>query len=183
MLRRQSSSTAGSSAGRYRRISAPGNWYRNFTRNWHTLEPIPQHVACPALMIHGRYDIVQASDRLKQFVPNVEIHTLECGHWIQQEKPAETNRLMLEWLGLEPLRLLGISRFADGAQGKEILTFLRQAAHEVKHAIVAEKVRRLEGGGLEALPEGVAVLERHAQQIARAAQQTPARNVPQEHQT
>jgi pimeloyl-ACP methyl ester carboxylesterase len=79
-------------------FTGPINWYRNFTRNWHTLAPIPQHVACPALMIHGRYDIVQASDRLKEFVPNVEVHTLECGHWIQQEQPTETNRLMLDWL-------------------------------------------------------------------------------------
>ena len=43
-------------------------------------------------MIHGRYDMVQPSDRLKQFVPNVEVETLQCGHWIQQEKPEETNR-------------------------------------------------------------------------------------------
>jgi pimeloyl-ACP methyl ester carboxylesterase len=23
---------------------------------------------------------------------------LDCGHWIQQEQPDETNRVMLEWL-------------------------------------------------------------------------------------
>jgi len=79
-------------------FTGPINWYRNFTRNWHTLASIPQLVTCPALMIHGRYDIVQASDRLQQFVPNVETHTLECGHWIQQEKPIETNRLIVDWL-------------------------------------------------------------------------------------
>jgi pimeloyl-ACP methyl ester carboxylesterase len=79
-------------------FTGPINWYRNFTRNWHTLAPIPQHVACPALMIHGRYDIVPASDRIKEFVPRVEVEMLDCGHWIQQEKPAETNRLMLNWL-------------------------------------------------------------------------------------
>jgi pimeloyl-ACP methyl ester carboxylesterase len=49
-------------------------------------------------MIHGRYDIVPASDRIKAFVPRVEVTTLECGHWIQQEKPAETNTLMVNWL-------------------------------------------------------------------------------------
>ena len=79
-------------------FTGPINWYRNFTRNWHTLGAVPQHVACAALMIHGRYDIVQASERIKQFVPRVEIETLDCGHWIQQEKPSETNRLMLSWL-------------------------------------------------------------------------------------
>ena len=79
-------------------FTGPINWYRNFTRNWHTLGKVPQKVACAALMIHGRYDMVQASDRIKQFVPNVRVETLECGHWIQQEKPDETNRLMLDWL-------------------------------------------------------------------------------------
>jgi pimeloyl-ACP methyl ester carboxylesterase len=42
--------------------------------------------------------MVQASDRIKQFVPNVEVETLDCGHWIQQEKPEETNQLILGWL-------------------------------------------------------------------------------------
>ena len=79
-------------------FTGPINWYRNFTRNWHTLGNYPQRVDCPALMIHGRYDIVPPSDKLKQFVPDVEVAMLDCGHWIQQEKPAETNALMLDWL-------------------------------------------------------------------------------------
>jgi pimeloyl-ACP methyl ester carboxylesterase len=49
-------------------------------------------------MIHGHYDMVRPSDRIKQIVPNVQVETLQCGHWIQQEKPEETNRLMLGWL-------------------------------------------------------------------------------------
>jgi pimeloyl-ACP methyl ester carboxylesterase len=28
----------------------------------------------------------------------VQVEELDCGHWIQQERPAETNRLMLGWL-------------------------------------------------------------------------------------
>jgi pimeloyl-ACP methyl ester carboxylesterase len=79
-------------------FTAPINWYRNFTRNWHTLADVRQQVDCPALMIHGRYDMVQASPRLEENVPNVEVMTLDCGHWIQQEKPAETNTAMLRWL-------------------------------------------------------------------------------------
>jgi len=75
------------------------NWYRNFTRNWQLLADVPQRVECPALMIHGRYDIVPASESIKRHVPNVEVLTFdECGHWIQQEKPAETNAAMLAWL-------------------------------------------------------------------------------------
>jgi pimeloyl-ACP methyl ester carboxylesterase len=79
-------------------FTGPINWYRNFTRNWHRLAGIPQRLPHPALMIHGRYDMVPASLRLAEFVPDVEVATLECGHWIQQERPAETNRLMIDWL-------------------------------------------------------------------------------------
>ena len=32
------------------------------------------------------------------FVLNVEVASLEVGHWIQQEKPQETTDLILEWL-------------------------------------------------------------------------------------
>ena len=88
-------------ADAFRRTGFTGgiNWYRNFTRNWHLLADVPQHVDCPALMIHGQYDIVPASERIKEYVPNVEVLTFdECGHWIQQEKPAETNAAMLAWL-------------------------------------------------------------------------------------
>lgn len=79
-------------------FTGPINWYRNFTRNWQTTANVRQQVDQPVLMIHGKYDMVQANPRLKQFAPNSEVHTLECGHWIQQEQPAQTNRLLLEWL-------------------------------------------------------------------------------------
>lgn len=79
-------------------FTGPINWYRNFTRNWHRLATVPQRVDAPALMIHGRYDMVPPSDRIKEFVPNVELATLESGHWIQQERPAETNALIIDWL-------------------------------------------------------------------------------------
>ncbi len=74
------------------------NWYRNLDRNWHLLaevDPIVQH---PALMIYGDRDPVAKSENLAKFVPNVEVVNLDCGHWIQQEKPEETNRAILEWL-------------------------------------------------------------------------------------
>jgi pimeloyl-ACP methyl ester carboxylesterase len=39
------------------------------------------------------------------YVDDLEVHTLECGHWIQQEKPEETNRILLDWLArrMKPL--------------------------------------------------------------------------------
>ena len=74
------------------------NWYRNLDRNWHLVadvDPIVQH---PALMIYGDRDPVARGANLTTFVPNVEVASLDCGHWIQQEKPEETNRLILDWL-------------------------------------------------------------------------------------
>ncbi|WP_299347300.1 alpha/beta hydrolase [uncultured Maritalea sp.] len=74
------------------------NWYRNLDRNWHLLakaDPIIQH---PALMIYGDRDMVAKSENLKDFVPNVDVVNLDCGHWIQQEKPQETNHAILNWL-------------------------------------------------------------------------------------
>ncbi len=74
------------------------NWYRNFTRNWHRLADVPALVKQPTLMIHGQYDMVPASPNLAQFVPNSEVVTLPCGHWIQQEQPEQTNEAMRAWL-------------------------------------------------------------------------------------
>ena len=74
------------------------NWYRNFSRNWEILGAYEQTVTQPALMIYGTYDLVQPRADLQSVVPNVETHTLPCGHWIQQEQPEATNTLLLEWL-------------------------------------------------------------------------------------
>lgn len=83
-----------------RNTFTPGiNWYRNFARNWEILGRVPEKVTQPALMIYGEYDMVRKSDTLGDVVGNLETVTLACGHWIQQERPAETNAAMLEWLG------------------------------------------------------------------------------------
>ena len=74
------------------------NWYRNLDRNWHLLaevDPIIQH---PTLMIYGERDMIPKFDRLPDFVPNVEVISLDCGHCIQQELPEETNQAILNWL-------------------------------------------------------------------------------------
>lgn len=40
----------------------------------------------------------QMAPSLADHVSDLEIVDFPCGHWIQQEKPAETNAAMLEWL-------------------------------------------------------------------------------------
>ena len=74
------------------------NYYRNFSRNWKILGSYEQIVRQPTLMIYGTYDSVPKSERLSQFVPDVEVHELPCGHWIQQERPGQTTAIMLDWL-------------------------------------------------------------------------------------
>lgn len=80
-------------------FTASINWYRNLDRNWHLLadvDPIIQH---PSLMIYGDQDAIPKSDSLLNFVPNADVVSLDCGHWIQQEKPEEVNQVILDWLG------------------------------------------------------------------------------------
>ncbi|MFD2205483.1 alpha/beta fold hydrolase [Kiloniella antarctica] len=74
------------------------NWYRNLDRNWHLLANVHPIIQQPALMIYGDRDTVAKSENLKEFVPNAEEVSLDCGHWIQQEKPEETNQTILKWL-------------------------------------------------------------------------------------
>lgn len=74
------------------------NWYRNLDRNWHILADVNPIIQQPTLMIYGDRDVIPKSEKLTEFVPNVEVVNLDCGHWIQQEKPAETNQAILKWL-------------------------------------------------------------------------------------
>ncbi|MBY6114890.1 alpha/beta hydrolase [Mameliella alba] len=75
------------------------NWYRNLDRNWHILADVDPVIHVPSLMIYGARDMIPQSDTLAEHVPGVDVLTLDCGHWIQQEKPEETNRAILQWLG------------------------------------------------------------------------------------
>ncbi|GID26153.1 alpha/beta fold hydrolase [Paractinoplanes brasiliensis] len=74
------------------------NWYRNLDRNWRLLADVDPIIRHPTLMIYGDRDTVARAGRLTEFVPNAEVVTLDCGHWIQQEKPTETTEAILKWL-------------------------------------------------------------------------------------
>lgn len=74
------------------------NWYRNLDRNWHLLADVDPVIQHPALMIYGDRDMIPKSERLAEFVPNVEVTSLDCGHWIQQEVPEKTTQVILNWL-------------------------------------------------------------------------------------
>ncbi|WP_189640950.1 alpha/beta fold hydrolase [Paramylibacter ulvae] len=77
------------------------NWYRNLDRNWQILANVDPIIHKPALMIYGERDTIPKSESLEQFVPNVDVISLDCGHWIQQEMPEETTRAILDWLSID----------------------------------------------------------------------------------
>jgi pimeloyl-ACP methyl ester carboxylesterase len=74
------------------------NWYRNLDRNWHLLGKVDPTIHHPTLMIYGDQDVIPKSEKLAHFVPNLDVVTLDCGHWVQEEKPEETTQAILNWL-------------------------------------------------------------------------------------
>jgi pimeloyl-ACP methyl ester carboxylesterase len=84
----------------------PINFYRNMDRTWERTACLQgAKVAQPALFIAGSSDPVlvfaaKQLERMPQLVPLLRETLLipGCGHWVQQERPAETNRALLDFL-------------------------------------------------------------------------------------
>ena len=80
----------------------PINWYRNWTSNWKALEGVDQVIDVPTLFIGAADDVVIAPEQIEAMKPWVNDLTIEmlepCGHWTQQERPDDVNRLMIDWL-------------------------------------------------------------------------------------
>ncbi|XMO85975.1 alpha/beta hydrolase [Algibacter sp. AS12] len=74
------------------------NWYRNLDQNWHLFADIDPIINQPTLMIYSNLDMIPKFERLQDFVPNLDVISLDCGHHIQQELPKETNLSILKWL-------------------------------------------------------------------------------------
>lgn len=80
------------------------NWYRNFTRNWLRAESLPRRIdGIPCLMIMAEHDVVlppSLCDRMGEQIEDLEKTLIKgSGHWTQQEKPAEVNAALIDWLG------------------------------------------------------------------------------------
>ncbi len=77
------------------------NWYRNMTRNWDEAATLDHTVHVPALMIMAEDDAVlppSATDGMEHIIADLEKHLIrDCGHWTQQEKPAELSAKLIEW--------------------------------------------------------------------------------------
>jgi len=80
----------------------PINWYRNWTRNWQALKGVDQVIDIPTLFIGAADDVIIAPEQIEAMKPWVNDLTIEmlepCGHWTQQERPDDVNRLIIDWL-------------------------------------------------------------------------------------
>jgi len=80
------------------------NWYRNLDRNWELTAYLSNaKVVQPALMVTAELDVVlrpEMAQGMETWVPNLRRTVLieGSGHWTQQEKPAEVNAALLEFL-------------------------------------------------------------------------------------
>ena len=79
------------------------SWYRSIDRSWEESAGLEHLVKQPALMITAEYDPVlrpSLCNGMEAFVPNLRKIVLikGAGHWTQQEKPAEVNAALLEFL-------------------------------------------------------------------------------------
>jgi len=79
------------------------NWYRCMDRSWEESAGLEQLVKQTALMITAEHDPVlrpSMCDGMQTFVPNLKKIVLirGSGHWTQQEKPAEVNAALMEFV-------------------------------------------------------------------------------------
>jgi len=88
-------------------LSGPLSFYRNLENDWHELTPLHgKPLVSPAMFIGAQYDVAtwwgeEAIARAPEVMPNwLGSHVLAgAGHWLQQEKAAETNAILLDFLG------------------------------------------------------------------------------------
>jgi pimeloyl-ACP methyl ester carboxylesterase len=79
------------------------NWYRALDLNWEDARGIPDPtIRIPALMITAENDPIlrpALAEPMPKWIPGLRTELIRrCSHWTQQERPAEVNRLLLEFL-------------------------------------------------------------------------------------
>ena len=78
------------------------NWYRNIDRNWEETADVMMKIEQPCLYVGAADDVVlppSSANGMEAMVPNLEKVTIpDCGHWTQQEKPEELNKILVSWL-------------------------------------------------------------------------------------
>ena len=87
-------------------FAGPLSYYHNLGNDWHDLEPYAKRkLEVPAMFLGAEYDIgtwwgAEAIERAPEWIPNwLGSHVLAgAGHWLQQERAAETNAILLDFL-------------------------------------------------------------------------------------
>ena len=80
------------------------SWYRNFDRNWELTPELDgaRIDGLPCLMITAEWDPVLVpamAQGMPDVIDDLEMHQIaRCGHWTQQEEPAQVDRLLTDWL-------------------------------------------------------------------------------------
>jgi pimeloyl-ACP methyl ester carboxylesterase len=79
------------------------NWYRNVDRNWElTADLDARKIEMPALFMAGTRDSTMkwmSPDVMRGRVTDLRVELVEgAGHWLQQERPDEVNRALLDLL-------------------------------------------------------------------------------------
>jgi pimeloyl-ACP methyl ester carboxylesterase len=112
-------------AAEFERTGVTGalNWYRNRDLNWELLRPYAREpIRVPALYLEGDRDpatmmLKDAVARMATRVPRLTHRTIsECGHWIGEERPEETNEALLDFLDGARLQRTGQAQTAAPAR-------------------------------------------------------------------
>jgi len=80
------------------------NWYRNLDRNWETTPQLEgARLSVPSAFLTGSHDpvnLMSPAAVMETYVTDHRFTTFVDGasHWVQQEKPAEVNALLLSFL-------------------------------------------------------------------------------------
>lgn len=78
------------------------NWYRAAGRIASVMANAQAEIDVPSLYIGAENDVIlppSTADGMEDFIPDLEKYTvMDSGHWTQQEKPEEVNRVILDWL-------------------------------------------------------------------------------------
>ncbi len=79
------------------------NWFRVMDKSWDEIRSLPSlEIDLPAMLVVADKDKLNApesAEGTRALVKNLRIEHLDCGHWTQQEKPADVTKLLIDFLG------------------------------------------------------------------------------------
>lgn len=78
------------------------NWYRAIGRMGPIMAKAASRIEVPSLYVGAENDVIlppSSADGMEDFISDLEKYTvMDSGHWTQQEKPEEVNRVIVDWL-------------------------------------------------------------------------------------